>query len=461
MSDNIVISVKNVSKAYRIWRDPSARLKAPLIEAWQKLRFKSYELLAKTLNLKTDSYDKSANSSRLISNSFSPYYKDFYALKDVSFEVKKGESVGIIGRNGSGKSTLLQMIAGTLTPTTGSIQVNGRVAALLELGSGFNQQFTGRENVFMNAAILGLASNETEKLFNEIEQFADIGDFIDQPVKTYSSGMLMRLAFAVQAMVKPDILIIDEALSVGDYFFTQKCFSLINKLKASGTTLLFVSHDMGTIRDLCPRVFLFNQGNLEFDGQNSWAINKYFQDIQMPDQKKAHKINEGEIGAIVSQQEMLGWRASKEADLEKTACLVLVKIEDQDGNFLTTTKIGGEITFKIYYKAIKTGRYRVCVEIKNKLNQIVTSNSCFTAGLPAKYLEKEECCCFEMHLTSLLEAGRYTYKIYLAEDSHVANRNPIIEETPWLEPFSITWDYENIPAPFLGMFGPPVSISYK
>ena len=183
MSDDIAISVKNVSKAYRIWRDPSARLKARLVEAWQKLRAMSYELLAKSLNPGFRSQKPEAPSSKLLAPSFSPYYKDFYALKDVSFEVKKGEAVGIIGRNGSGKSTLLQMIAGTLTPTSGSIQVNGRVAALLELGSGFNPDFTGRENVYLNASIFVVGRDEIDARYNEITAFADFGDFIDQSVK--------------------------------------------------------------------------------------------------------------------------------------------------------------------------------------------------------------------------------------------------------------------------------------
>lgn len=198
MSSDPVISVNNVSKAYTIWRDPAARLKHPLLNLAGEL----FPPLRKKIDAKLHGL-----------------CSEFYALKNISFEIKKGESIGIIGRNGSGKSTLLQMIAGTLQPTGGSIAVHGRVAALLELGSGFNPEFTGRENVFLNASILGLTRQEIEERFEKIEAFADIGDFINQPVKTYSSGMAVRLAFAVQAMIDPDILIIDEALAVGDYFF--------------------------------------------------------------------------------------------------------------------------------------------------------------------------------------------------------------------------------------------------
>lgn len=265
MSDDIVISVQNVSKAYRIWRDPSARLKAPLWEAVGKLIPKSILNLNSKLNL------RAGNPAR--------YYKDFYALKDVSFEVKKGEAVGIIGRNGSGKSTLLQMIAGTLTPSSGSIQVKGRVAALLELGSGFNPDFTGRENVYLNASVLGLTREEIDKRIDEILIFADIGDFIDQPVKTYSSGMMMRLAFAVQIAVEPDILIVDEALGVGDEAFQRKCYSRLHKLRQDGTTLLFVSHDVGTVINLCNLAALLNQGQINAIGNPKFVVAQYHKQL--------------------------------------------------------------------------------------------------------------------------------------------------------------------------------------
>ncbi|MFJ1269149.1 ABC transporter ATP-binding protein [Legionella lytica] len=187
------------------------------------------------------------------------YGREFWALKDVSFEIKKGETVGIIGRNGSGKSTLLQMICGTLNPTDGKIATQGRIAALLELGSGFNPEFTGRENVYMNAAVLGLTQDEINDRFNDIVAFADIGEFIKQPVKTYSSGMMVRLAFAVIAHVDADILIIDEALAVGDAFFTQKCMRFLRTFMKKGT-VLFVSHDTNSIKNLCSHAIWLEKG---------------------------------------------------------------------------------------------------------------------------------------------------------------------------------------------------------
>jgi lipopolysaccharide transport system ATP-binding protein len=240
MSDDIAIKVENLSKCYQIYDKPKDRLLQMLTRGHKK------------------------------------YFREFWALKDVSFEVKKGETVGIIGRNGSGKSTLLQMICGTLTPTTGSIQTNGRIAALLELGSGFNPEFTGRENVYMNASVLGLSNAEISARFDEIVAFADIGDFIEQPINTYSSGMMVRLAFAVIAHVDADILVIDEALAVGDAFFTQKCMRFLRKFMETGT-VLFVSHDTGAVRSLCSYAFLLNKGEIAQQGNPKIVSEKYLE----------------------------------------------------------------------------------------------------------------------------------------------------------------------------------------
>ena len=234
------IAVRDVSKAYRLYDRPQDRLKEQLLGRFGK-----------------------------------SYGRDFWALRDVSFDVRQGEALGVIGRNGSGKSTLVQIIAGTLTPSTGEIQVQGRVTALLELGSGFNRQYTGRENVYLNGAILGFSRREMDALFDEIVAFSEIGDFIDQPVKTYSSGMTVRLAFAVQACVKPDILIIDEALSVGDIFFQQKCHARMEKLLASNATIILVSHNMGVIQKYCSRAILLDEGQPLFVGNAPEAIKRY------------------------------------------------------------------------------------------------------------------------------------------------------------------------------------------
>lgn len=237
-----VIQVKNLSKCYQIYDKPRDRLKQAL---WRgKKRF----------------------------------YKEFWALRDVSFETGKGETIGIIGRNGSGKSTLLQIICGTLMPTDGTVQVNGRVAALLELGAGFNPEFTGRENVYMNAAILGLSREEIDAKYDEIVAFADIGEFIDQPVKTYSSGMFVRLAFAVQACVDPDLLIVDEALAVGDAPFQAKCFARMRQLISGGTTVILVTHDLSAVRAFCNRAIYLKNGVVQKCGPAKDVCDLYTMD---------------------------------------------------------------------------------------------------------------------------------------------------------------------------------------
>ena len=257
MQSPAIIQADGLSKAYRIWSNPGARLKSPLIEAAAGL------------------FPSTSTAYRLLSARATRGYRDFFALRDVNLNIKRGEAIGIIGRNGSGKSTLLQMIAGTLTPTTGKLSVNGRVSALLELGSGFNPEFTGRENVFINGAILGLSRQEMATRFEAIADFAEIGDFIDQPVKIYSSGMMMRLAFAVAAHVDPDILIVDEALSVGDARFQLKCARAIDRFIAQGVTLLFLSHDASLVKRLCHHAILLERGHVVYAGKPNDVVNLY------------------------------------------------------------------------------------------------------------------------------------------------------------------------------------------
>lgn len=206
------------------------------------------------------------------------FYQPFWALSNISFEVKRGECVGIIGRNGAGKSTLLQIITGTLGASSGSVQVKGRVAALLELGSGFNLEFTGKENIYLNAAILGLTREEIDARYDDIIRFADIGDFVNQPVKSYSSGMVVRLAFAVVAHVDADVLIVDEALSVGDAFFSQKCMRFLRRFMENNT-VLFVSHDVASVNGLCNRAILLENGTVKMMGEPREVTDLYLQDI--------------------------------------------------------------------------------------------------------------------------------------------------------------------------------------
>ena len=241
MSSSLAVSVKNVSKRYMLYEKPQDRLKHSLFRHFGK-----------------------------------NYGHEFWALRNIDFDVHRGEALGIIGRNGSGKSTLLQIVAGTLMATDGEIQVNGRAAALLELGSGFNPEYTGRENVFMNGAILGLSHKEMERRFEEIVAFADIGEFIDQPVRTYSSGMFVRLAFAVTTGMDVDILLIDEALAVGDVFFRQKCYQRLSGLREKGVSIILVSHAMPEVEQFCQRALHLNRGVMVRSGSASEVVKHYY-----------------------------------------------------------------------------------------------------------------------------------------------------------------------------------------
>jgi len=238
MRENSVISLKNVSKCFKRYDRPVDRLK---------------EILLPKINRG----------------------REFWALKDINIEIPKGETVGIIGRNGSGKSTLLQIVVGTLSPTQGQVNIQGRISALLELGSGFNPEFTGRQNVFFNGQLLGLSKQEIAAKFDDIASFADIGDFIDQPVKTYSSGMFVRLAFAVAVNVDPEILIVDEALAVGDVVFQHRCMRHMRQLMDSGVTTLFVSHDPGAIKTLCSSALMIHDGKIYNRGCPDTIMSEY------------------------------------------------------------------------------------------------------------------------------------------------------------------------------------------
>ena len=245
--DMNAVSVSNLSKSYKLYSKPVDRLN---------------ELIVDMLKLRARG----------------EYHQNVQVLQNLNFQIKRGETLGILGKNGAGKSTLLQILAGTLKPSNGQVTVNGRIAALLELGSGFNGEFTGKQNVYLNAALLGLSSDEIEKRYDDICAFADIGDYINRPIKTYSSGMIVRLAFAVIANVDADILIIDEALAVGDAYFNQKCMRYLRNFMEKGT-VIFVSHDTGAIANLCNRAIYLCEGKIKLDGPPSDVISQYLEDI--------------------------------------------------------------------------------------------------------------------------------------------------------------------------------------
>ncbi|MDA8240175.1 MAG: ABC transporter ATP-binding protein [Nitrospiraceae bacterium] len=260
-SPDIAISVKNLSKRYHLYDNPKHRLKEALNPLGKK------------------------------------YHKDYYALNNISFEVAKGETVGIIGRNGSGKSTLLKIITGVLTPSEGTVTVNGKVSALLELGTGFNMEYTGIQNVYFSGTLMGYTKEEMDAKLDDILAFADIGDFIYQPAKVYSSGMFVRLAFAVATSVAPEILIVDEALAVGDMFFQAKCMTKMKKMIDSGLTLLFVSHDTGSVKSLCGKAALLHDGRLMEYDKSDRVVEKYFYSKVENEQKMSQTTESNEDSA--------------------------------------------------------------------------------------------------------------------------------------------------------------------
>lgn len=268
MSSDVLLSVRNVGKRYQIYQTPHHRL-------WE-----------------------------MLSRGRRCYHRDFWALRDVSFDVRRGEALGVLGRNGAGKSTLLQILCGTVTPTEGSVSVTGRISALLELGSGFNPELTGRENIFVYSAILGLSRAQVEEQLDDILAFADIGQFADLPVKTYSSGMFVRLAFAVAIHVDPELLVVDEALAVGDMKFQQRCFRRIEEMRQSGMSILFVSHDLETIKRFCNRAIALHDGRAVMSGHphdvTAWYISLMAADFDMA------KVNFSQTEAAAPSQASTG-----------------------------------------------------------------------------------------------------------------------------------------------------------
>jgi len=326
MDNNIAISLDNISKKYKIYNKPQDRLKEALW--WVALRRRKL------------------------------YYRDFWALRDINLEIPKGTTFGIIGQNGSGKSTLLQIIASILQPTTGTFKVNGRISVLLELGAGFNKEFTGRENVFMQGAVMGISRKEMEERFDQITDFADIGVFIDQPVKTYSSGMYIRLAFAVAINVDPDILIVDEALAVGDAMFQRRCYRKIEEFQDSGKTIVFVSHAMQTVLTLCSQTMLLNNGKIIQIGRSKDVVNTYTQLLKTAEEEYLKRLKgaKKEI-KIMSQDEgksddrLQIPENSKEGVREfrigsGDAEIVDVMILNRAGESITTLEKGEEYTVK-------------------------------------------------------------------------------------------------------------------
>ena len=312
-----------------------------------------------------------------LKETFHPFHKrysrDFFALKDVSFEIRRGENVGLVGKNGAGKSTLLKIITGVLTPTGGTLEVNGRIASLLELGAGFNPDMTGVENIYMNGLLMGQSRAEMDTKIDDIIAFADIGDFVRQPVKTYSSGMFARLAFAVNAFLEPDILIVDEALSVGDAFFQSKCMDKMRAMINSGVTVLFVSHDTFAVKNLCERAFYLQEGQLIMDAPAKEVVEAYNNSIiqmrrkvisaqsdefsaLLEEVKRSHKIDDKDFNIAIDEeslqrgQENFLKNATYQRIQDGRAEFLNVQLMNLDGELITEVIFGQEVILRMVVK---------------------------------------------------------------------------------------------------------------
>lgn len=421
---DIAISVHNVSKRYHVYENQRARLRHAI---WP-----------------------SRNEG----------VSEVWALQDINFEVKRGDSIAIIGRNGSGKSTLLEIITQTLTPTAGKVQVNGRVAALLELGSGFKPDYTGRENVFLNGLLLGLTRTEVERRYEDIVSFADIGDVLDRPVKTYSSGMLVRLAFAVQVALEPDILIVDEALSVGDYFFQQKCFGRLRQMREKGLTLLFVSHDMGTVRDLCSTAVYLKQGKPQYVGDSKTAVRVYLAEQNLtssvapatntPSALASRQATKFELAEI---KKNALWSVAD--DQEAGRRLLAVRLLGADGQPTNHARMGDTVTMQIFFRTPPSESGHISLIIKNRYDQVVTNIGSYQMRMEACSSGNLPFAVFEIEIDLKLEAGLYSLMMSYGQPIG-ANHGAQLDGTDWFGPLQVDWDYETEKAPFLGMFGLPV-----
>jgi lipopolysaccharide transport system ATP-binding protein len=376
------------------------------------------------------------------------------ALQNVSFELMHGESLGIVGRNGAGKSSLLQIVSKTVLPNSGTLSVNGRVAALLELGSGFNPEYSGRDNVILGGLLLGLTRAEIERRFDDIASFADIGNVLNRPVKTYSSGMMIRLAFSVQVALEPDILIVDEALSVGDYFFQQKCFARLRRMRDNGLTLLLVSHDMSTVRDTCQRVLYLKGGRQVYLGDAQEATRQYFADGYASADASAAVIRALPAEVAADDFDWLRANALWSCSSDNTGHLLAVHVMSPSGEHLTHTRLGSTIVVRVSLKKRGSGRpLAIKVILKNKYGQVIVSTGNRLHGV--EILDDGfSTVAYELELDMLLEAGQYSCKVVCTDELSLGDRG-VREHTGWIGPLRIDWDYEASQPPFFGMFGLP------
>jgi lipopolysaccharide transport system ATP-binding protein len=401
-SSDLAVRVAGVSKFYQIYDKPRDRLKQAMFGAVRT------------------------------------FYRPFWALHHVSFEVGRGEAVGIVGRNGSGKSTLLQIIAGTLTPTEGQVHVRGRVAALLELGSGFNPEFTGRENVFLQGAILGIPRREMQARFDDIATFADVGDFLDQPVKHYSSGMHARLAFSVAVSVDPDILIVDEVLAVGDMGFQQKCVARMRRLLDSGVTLLYVSHSPDSVKSICRRALYLEGGRAVCFGDAGEVVDRYVADARL----LANEVASRQATALATPVPLAAAPrgalryGSGQAQIEHTALL------DPSGRPVSAFVFGEPITIEVAVRAhAPIDRLDVTFGIRDAAGVDLTGSGTAAEGVELPALDAGQRLIVRFRLDNCLRAGAYGVFATLTRMPESADH------------YGVTLDHIDAAAPFQSVGG--------
>ncbi|CRI59812.1 ABC transporter ATP-binding protein [Pseudomonas sp. CCOS 191] len=401
MSSEIAIKLDNLSKCYQIYDTPRDRLKQFILPGLQ----------------------------RTVGMGARQYYREFWALRDISFEVMKGETVGIIGRNGSGKSTLLQLICGTLNPSGGVIETHGRIAALLELGSGFNPDFTGRENVYLSCALLGLTHEQAVERFDDILAFADIGSFIDQPVKTYSSGMFVRLAFAVNIVSQPDIMIVDEALAVGDMSFQAKCMTALRRIQDNGATVLFVSHDIGSVRSLCTKAAYIDGGELKGFGKATSLTEEYVRVMR-------EELNSGTLNSLpppahgvvadTGQAPEKATRSFKRsADFDQRAAsfrygsggvkIAFAELVDASGDPVISAEFNQAVTVRIYIEAEVDTECSINYYIQDDKKILILGAALRTVGAPLMRCEAGGQYMVSYSTVLPLHEGNYSIQIQVSK----------------------------------------------
>lgn len=395
---NTAISVKHLTKIYKLYDKPIDRLKESLHPLKKQ------------------------------------YHKEFYALNDVSFEIKRGETVGIIGKNGAGKSTLLKIITGVLTPTSGSVHVHGRIASLLELGAGFNPEYTGVENIYFQGSLMGYTREEMEAKIDQILQFADIGEHIHQPVKTYSSGMFARLAFAISINVEPDIFIVDEALAVGDMNFQAKCMTAMDRIKQKGTTILFVSHDIGSVKSLCERGIYIKHGVLHSIGKASDVAELYMQEMRENMNQElssflVDQIENADNGNVLLDNNSIVFKKSKEFDDKVShfrygsgeAKVTYVEVLDTEGSLVIEAEFDQEVIVRIYFECFVDTTLSVAFVLFDDKRINIAGGNFQEQGQKQIYVKKDETYMVEYRLKLPVQMNTYSLQTFIA--------NSMIEET--------------------------------